>query len=336
MRKTKSSGFTLVELLVVIAIIGILIGLLLPAVQSVREAARRMQCSNGIKQISLAMLNYENTNQGFPPGCLQFYDDFQSGRCTSDTWDDDHTWFTQIGAYVEQQAWYDQIDFDVIVSCAKNERIRKTFINLYACPSDIGLTKNEWTREPWARIRSNYVCNWGDTNFGQKQVGSPNSSVDINDPDKYDANNQRFHGAPFKPHQTTRTSAIRDGLSNTLMMAETLILPETDTRWGGPLSEVQIANGHWFCGWQTPNAKSGDGLCRQILEASIYKQNQIPFPTSVSGFQNQYFTARSHHSGGVNASNCDGSVAFCSDNTALRVWRAKTSASGEETISEEQ
>ncbi|HTN75701.1 MAG TPA: DUF1559 domain-containing protein, partial [Pirellulaceae bacterium] len=94
----RSRAFTLVELLVVIAIIGVLVALLLPAVQAAREAARRMQCTNNLKQIGLAILNYENTHKSLPPGGLMQKSGFG------------HSWWVRILPYVEQNAVYEKFD----------------------------------------------------------------------------------------------------------------------------------------------------------------------------------------------------------------------------------
>ena len=330
---TQFRGFTLVELLVVISIIGVLVGLLLPAVQSVREAARRMQCSNNLKQLSLGLINYEQQNKGFPPGCISWSDSFDSKRSIG--WYEDHTWYSQIGAYIEMQPWYDSIDFKVVMSHVNNERARRTFCKTFACPSDLGQMKNEWDSKNWCKIRSNYLICWGNTNYGQKTIGSPKAGADIND-DAYDANNQKFYGAPFKPKEVTPVAFITDGLSNTAMMSETKVIPESTPSWGGPISEVSVSTGGAnFMGWLAPNSKEGDRISRQKLADSYYQENKIPIPTSVGSYDDEIFCARSHHSGGVNVAKCDGSLAFISDNVELRVWRATTSAMGGEIINEQ-
>ena len=315
----NSRGFTLVELLVVITIIGILIALLLPAVQAAREAARRMQCSNKLKQLSLAMLNYESTHGGFPPAAISWEYAEYAGRGPG-SWYDDHGWYSQIGAYIEQQAWYDMIDFKVSFSHVVNNDARKVMIDLFACPSDRGLQKNELASPTWARIRGNYVVNFGNTNYGQT-----------------DKAGVRFLGAPFTYRRHTPISEIRDGTSNTLSMAEILVVLELSSQaggaWGGPPSDLSTSlGGQTFNGWLPPNSPVGDEVARCIVEAQYYTRNGIPVPTPASHTKEQSFAARSHHPGGAQAALCDGSVRFFSESIDLAAWRALSSAQGGETF----
>ena len=141
-RKGMNAGFTLVELLVVIAIIGILIGLLLPAVQAAREAARRMQCTNNLKQYGLAMHNYADTNQSHLPFGMTYptngWKDFGGIACERSTW------VPRIWPFIEQQSLYSQYDFRVGFyaepNCAYNNptasRPVNTPVSYYYCPSD--------------------------------------------------------------------------------------------------------------------------------------------------------------------------------------------------------
>ena len=127
-------GFTLVELLVVIAIIGILIALLLPAVQAAREAARRMQCSSNMKQIALGLHNYASAARTFPPGGIT------EGPCCytkSGT-----TWTICILPYIEQQALYDRYDQDSYNEAPINAEVRETFVSTYVCPTDQNIDKD--------------------------------------------------------------------------------------------------------------------------------------------------------------------------------------------------
>jgi prepilin-type N-terminal cleavage/methylation domain-containing protein len=125
-RRSGQSGFTLVELLVVIAIIGILVGLLLPAVQAAREAARRMQCSNNVRQIGLALHNYESTHKKFPPGWIANVSAGEPG------WG----WATALMPYMEQTNVYQRLDLNVEIIAPQNMPLIQTVIPTYICPSD--------------------------------------------------------------------------------------------------------------------------------------------------------------------------------------------------------
>lgn len=333
----RNCGFTLVELLVVIAVIGILVGLLLPAVQAARESARRTQCLNKLKQLSLAMLNYEGAQGGFPP-MAQAWTNEDMTRLYSvpgpAPWYDAHGWYSMIGPYIEENAWADLIDFDASFSSPVNLQARRTILQIHACPSDIGIQRNEWLSSTWARVRTNYVVNAGNTNYGQYTWGSV-----------------EFRGAPFGPRDNTSVSSVTDGLAKTLMMSEIKVLPELGSQgggaWGGPLSDTSTAlGGQVFTGWNPPNSGQ-DGIARVIVSAYYYLQNDIPPPCrapcgvrpgrvlpELQGVSKmQTIVARSHHPSGVNASRCDGSVAFYVDSIDEFVWRALTSAAGEESTS---
>jgi prepilin-type N-terminal cleavage/methylation domain-containing protein len=131
-------GFTLVELLVVIAIIGILVGLLLPAVQAAREAARRMQCSNNIKQMGLALQNYESAHRTFPPGFISRVTGLWPGGGNTPIPEAGPGWsfFAMILPYMEQPAVYQRIDFSRTITDGVNQVARSTRISSYQCPSD--------------------------------------------------------------------------------------------------------------------------------------------------------------------------------------------------------
>ncbi|NOZ39977.1 MAG: DUF1559 domain-containing protein [Planctomycetes bacterium] len=129
--KATLLGFTLVELLVVIAIIGVLVALLLPAVQAAREAARRSQCMNNLRQMGLAVLNYEQSRQSLPAGSTTFRSGI-SGPYFS-------TWSVDILPYMEQQNTYDQWVPEDAISGLTNQALRETFVDVYLCPSDMEL-----------------------------------------------------------------------------------------------------------------------------------------------------------------------------------------------------
>lgn len=313
MNRRASSGFTLVELLVVIAIIGVLVALLLPAVQQAREAARRMQCKNNLKQLGLAMHNYHDTHRELPPAAISWEGD--PNRPGTGSWYDDHGWYSQILAQIEQGNVANQIDYKVKFSDAVNQAARKAKIALFGCPSD-GLKQNEWASTTWSRLRGNYAVNFGNTNYEQ----GTKSGV-------------TFGGAPFSYRRSANFGEVPDGLSNTLMMGE--ILTTTSTGWGGPLAEIQTAlGGQTFNGWLTPNSSAFDDVARHCPPKA--ELNGMPgctqIGTDTASMLKQSFALRSHHSGGVNAVLCDGSVQFYSDNINLATWRALSTARGGEVI----
>ena len=154
-------GFTLVELLVVIAIIGILVGLLLPAVQAAREAARRMQCSNNLKQLGLAVMNYESAIKRLPPGGLHLRDGF-GGASNSTSWGPN--WLVMLLPYMEQGPLYAQYNTRSLFA-RESPLVVGTKVPTFACPSD---TQDEafegagsFNGVATKFARGNYACNGG-------------------------------------------------------------------------------------------------------------------------------------------------------------------------------
>ncbi|NQT11816.1 MAG: DUF1559 domain-containing protein [Planctomycetes bacterium] len=141
MNKQNCRGFTLVELLVVIAIIGILIALLLPAVQAAREAARRTQCTNNLAQFGIALLNYDAAFETLPPGVVN-----PEGPIHSVASGYHMSWMVQLLPYMEENVTFQHVDFSVGVYDKKNERVRGVEISVFACPSDYmpGDTEGRW------------------------------------------------------------------------------------------------------------------------------------------------------------------------------------------------
>lgn len=359
-RHEVSRGFTLVELLVVIAIIGVLVALLLPAIQAAREAARRSQCTNNIRQLSLAMLNYESAKKGLPhltkyscnqtdlanPGaCPGGYPKYLGDAVAPGSWWDDHGWYVALMPYIEQNVVTNTGNPKLPLSNPINRPARTAFIPIHACPSDIGIQRNEWGSANWARVRTNYVANAGNTVYGQLDLGAACPGAPAT-PAKC-----VFAGAPFNFKRNTPMAWITDGTANTLMMAEIKVVPEFDylNFWGGPLSDTTTAlGGQSFTGWVTPNSGAPDTIARAWVPDEIYLQNRIPIPTHAPGAIRilpgapadptlyQVQVSRSQHIGGTNASRCDGSVKFYNDSIDPYVWFALSSAAGDETFSDVQ
>lgn len=346
-------GFTLVELLVVIAIIGVLVALLLPAIQAAREAARRSQCTNNLRQLSLAVLNYDSAKKGLPHLAKYFCNKGQNtwlpDGCpngeTDGQWWDDHGWYVPVMPYIEQASAANAGNAKASLSSVANRGARTAFINIHACPSDIGIQRNEWSVPMWARVRTNYVANAGNTVYGQQDVaGVACPGAPAGAPLKC-----QFGGAPFRPFEVSPLSVVTDGTANTLMMTEIKVLPEygVDNVWGGPLSDTTTAlGGQTFTGWNTPNSGAPDTIARAWLPPEVYLQNAIPNPTHAPGNLRippgaptdpsfwQMQVARSHHQGGVNASRCDASVKFYADAVDPWVWQSLSSAAGDEAFSD--
>ena len=180
-----SRGFTLVELLVVITIIGILIALLLPAVQAAREAARRMRCTNNLKQIGLAILNYESTHGVFPPSHTRNYN---------------HNMLTFILPYVEQQAVYDRYRFDLNWNAAENQEAREVDIAVFICPT-----------APRGRP---YISDYATCETIASSAYQPLLDSSAIEP-------RPFWDNIFQRNcVSTAVSDVRDGLSNTFMLFE--------------------------------------------------------------------------------------------------------------------
>jgi prepilin-type N-terminal cleavage/methylation domain-containing protein/prepilin-type processing-associated H-X9-DG protein len=322
--KSNDRGFTLVELLVVIAIIGVLVALLLPAIQSAREAARRAQCVNNLKQLGIAMQNYHDTRKTLPIGNV------------SCCWG---TWQMSILPFIEEQQLADLYKFlpksATIHESAyrydhqdltKNPPIRnldvvKTRLPGLSCPSDEPQLQTTQVAGE-ALTFHNYVANYGNTNHIGWDHRGPSSPAYV-----------KYLGSPFTgndwnvpvpPEDITKFSEIEDGLSKTLLASETVQGRDGDLRgftWWG-----------WSAGFETftvPNASDPDRIygaqaCNSVLP------NPPCMPSSLADLY--MGAARSRHTGGVNAVMCDGSVSFVTDGIDLLVWRSVGTIKGDEVL----
>jgi prepilin-type N-terminal cleavage/methylation domain-containing protein len=315
-RARRARGFTLIELLVVIAIIAILIALLLPAVQQAREAARRVQCRNNLKQIGLALHNYESSHRVFPPGTLGFPKVFSA--------------HAHLLPYVDQAPLQNLIDYDYppldfgVPGWEVNEAASKTVVSLFLCPSDRD-------RVPGSQFgATNYVASVGS---GLVNDGSSNNGDGI-----------------IFVRSSVRFADIRDGTSNTVAFSESLLgsgsasasgsSPADAARevlelpMGAPTTPSACASpggGTWS---EQRGAKWINGHYGDTLYNHFYSPNALQWDCG-NGFHNSALTAaRSQHTGGVFILLCDGSVRFASDSIDLGLWRAIATRSGNEVTGE--
>ena len=330
-------AFTLIELLVVIAIIAILIGLLLPAVQKIREAAARLKCQNNLHQIGLALHNYESTNQKFPPCGV-----YPQGTVSSDNW----SVHAQILPYLEQANLYKLVDFTQPANV--QDLVTRQRISIYVCPSEV----NDMLKPATSTTGANAINRWPTTygaNVGTWMVWNPNTGTGGD-------------GAiPFtsQPSGGLPVGSYADGLSNTIAFAEvkaytwnrvsntslaaTTTPPTTVAdvlALGGTLSTTPPPSGH--TGWTeaqtfhvgvtfvlTPNTPT-----LLNVNGTNYDIDQLTSREGSSATRISYdvVTSRSYHSGVVNVLLMDGSVRSISSSISLATWRALATRNGGEVV----
>ena len=306
----RARGFTLIELLVVIAIIAILISLLLPAVQQAREAARRTQCKNNLKQLGLAFHNYHDVNLQFPLGVASSADPATS------IWGQTYT--VALFPYLEQNAISEQYDGSgpaglgliSFVINANNSTIVPISLPVLLCPSDIGGAPHTGVFA-WDVSKSNYQMI---TTNSEGYFGTPPSASGA-----LGFNN----GSKFRD--------ITDGSSNTLLLTEYLTgTGSSDFR--GVHWDANGARSYVYSN-TTPNSSipdditfwCGPGANRPELNLPCNDPGFLPFP-------DHNLSSRSRHTGGVQSLQCDGSVRFFSENIDLSIWQGLTTRAGGETL----
>ena len=303
--RRKSAGFTLVELLVVITIIGILIALLLPAVQAAREAARRMQCTNHLKQLALAAHNYHVTYATFPPG--YGYTSRAFGVAGVDL---DWPWCMRLFAFMEQEAIADDVDWTWKTGSLPvppgQSAVLAASPSAFHCPSDPGA-------EGLRRETKN--CGQSDNSKKQGRISYPgNFGRGLLE------GSNRVEGV-FRYNRGLRIADIVDGTTNTVLLAEMIVGRGCTVRGIHCFPEGPV-----FMFDYTPNDPTPDltRWCDPIDADSLVAPCQYAGgePGGTQTMFQVLHTARSMHPGGVNAALCDGSVRFVSETIDLITWQA--------------
>jgi prepilin-type N-terminal cleavage/methylation domain-containing protein/prepilin-type processing-associated H-X9-DG protein len=302
----RRRAFTLVELLVVIAIIGILIALLLPAVQAAREAAKRSECTNNLKQLALALHNYHDTFKSFPPGQWNLLGtNSPTNHFIRQCWMQSILKFIESGNLSERIEQYQPTTYTCHIPGVEDP------IASFMCPSDPNAGKNltygagtNPTPNPAQGFHGNYVACAGSTLFGNTGQGN------------------RLNGM-FYCFSTEKFRDLTDGTSNTAMFSEILLSEDTS---GHDL------RGRYHNTWQGNN-----------LFSTLYPPNtpvpdrssycvSIPRAPCSAGSSDFVQFARSQHPGGVNVALFDGSVRFVAETIDLNTWRAVGTREGNEVL----
>jgi prepilin-type N-terminal cleavage/methylation domain-containing protein/prepilin-type processing-associated H-X9-DG protein len=315
----RRSAFTLIELLVVIAIIAILIGLLVPAVQKVREAAARTQCQNNLKQISLGMHNYHDAYKKLPPQTAN-----NRNSCCFGTWQ------MAILPFVEQgNLWNMYVNWGGITAVPTYEQganllVTSQRLEIFTCPSDTpnAAKSGTFNGQTYQVTQHNYLVNVGNIDYAQGGDGKlPDQPPGL-----------VFLGAPFARNAQFRLTDIMDGTSNTLMLSEVNQGQGQDFR-----GLTWWAEGSGFTTYRTPNSPGFDYIANGRGAPGCVPPDQNPMNAPCKAYPSpnpnwNVFTARSRHTGGVNVALCDGSVRFVANTIAWATWQALGTSRGGEVV----
>jgi len=307
LRNRCRRGFTLIELLVVIAIIAILIALLLPAVQQAREAARRSACKNNLKQLALAMHNYETTHRTFPPGYIHKFG--PSGTPEQQANHAGLAWGAMVLPQLELTPLFEEFNSNVPVWDAVNLTARETELPVFLCPSDpysAGrfVVRDDTVSPVEQYAAASYAANWGPSEAVTNLDDTPLQSRGV-----------------FYRNSSTRVRDITDGLSNTLAIGE---------RTNGPLSDSVTLGGHSYfeTAWSAAVRESTDypdDHGHMVLFETQFRPNE-------PGGDDKGLSAP--HAGMCQFALTDGSVRAISENIDAAIYNALGTRSGEELLGE--
>ena len=327
---SKSPGFTLVELLVVIAIIGVLVALLLPAVQAAREAARRNQCLNNFKQLGLAVQNHHGAFNYLPVDVNRQPNDPKHRQMP----------YLQLLPFMEGSALKAAYDPTKSANSAQNKQLMSREEPMLHCPSDesylVTVSGNDSSEDNGGDRKASYGFNYGYGNYRQLATESsrrgpfwanPGAPAAANKNENWRFSEAAGAAKDDNSGQQISYKNISDGLSNTYLQMELRQVPsdvQQDRR-----GRVWIFNpaAYQVMTLMAPNSSFGDVTACSDLNDSIAPCDK---KTGNAGIPLMNLAARSQHAGGVNASKCDGSAEFISDGIDLVVWRASSTAAGDD------
>ena len=309
MKYTRRAGFSLIELLVVISIIGVLVALLLPAIQSARESARRNQCQNNLKQIGAALYSYHDANLVLPPGYVSAYDSTDPDReDLGSGWG----WASHLLPYLEQNQLYERLNFSRNIEAPENTTTRTLAVGVFFCPSDPISSGRFPVFEQDAVTRIAEVA--GANYVGVFGLGEVEDSLD-------DANGSFFRNS------SVRFRDFLDGAHQTMVVGERSHNISRVT-WAGRVTEGWSAATPTNKGGTLPTPFPAEEAFIMIL-GPIGTEDGNRTPNDPAAHNEDYW---SFHPGGVNMLFGDGAVRFISDSIDAAIWQGLATVNGREIV----
>ena len=296
----RRPGFTLIELLVVIAIIAVLVAILLPAVQSAREAARRTQCKNNLKQVGLALANYESTFEVFPPGWIMAED----GVMQPHEGGNGFGWAVHLLHHLDQANLYHDMNMDVPLTDASQPPAMQNQLTVFLCPSDANRPDSFAIHE---EDTGDYIMDLPTANyvgvFGPEELhdceSAPGTAI-------VTSFGQCRSSGPLYHNSAVKVRDVLDGVSNTIFVGERLTIPEDDwqSTWVGVVPE-------------------GEEAFQRVLGATDHTPNHPD--THFDDFSSQ-------HTGGAQFARGDGSVIFVTETIDEKIYHGLGTIAGYEVV----